>query len=371
MPNDPVRVLEILTVRYAHNGITRCVMNYAGQFDPARIRCDLVAPNEPPEEAIEAIERGGGQVFVLPKRNRDPFGYMRLLKDIVRARAEEVVHAHGNSATLYAEMRAAKRGGAGVRIAHSHNTTCRMKLADRLLRGPFQNSYTHAMACGEAAGRWLFGAAPFSVLNNAVATERFRFNAAARAEARARFGLDGEAFVLCHIGAFNEQKNQAFLLEAFQSLLSLRPEAMLLLAGEGPTLASCQAQAAAHNLGARTRFLGAMDDVSPVLFAADAFALPSRYEGLPLTLVEAQCAGLPCLASEHVTREIALTGLVSFAPVADAALYARTLAALARPERARASEEAICRVRAAGYDVSANAEALMRQYEALAGEARR
>lgn len=370
MSNDPVRALEILTVCYAHNGITRCVMNYVEQFDPARVRCDLVAPNEPPREVIERVERAGGRVFALPNRNRDPIGYVRALSRIVRERGEQVVHAHGNSATLYAEMLAARRGGAMVRVAHSHNTTCRMKLADRLLRGAFYRGYTHAMACGDAAGRWLFGGRPFTVLNNAVQAERFRFGANTRAKTRERLGLSEDAFALCHVGAFNEQKNHAFLLEAFAALLAARPDAKLLLIGDGPLLAACKERAQALGIGDQTRFLGTAEDVSPLLCAADAFALPSRYEGLPLTLVEAQCAGLPCLASDRITREAALTGLVSFAPVDDPAEYARALAGLTACDRAAASDAAIRRVREAGYDVAVNAEALMRKYETFLGEAR-
>ena len=117
------------------------------------------------------------------------------------------------------------------------------------------------------------------------------------------------------------------------------------------------------------RFTGALTDVTGVLSAADVFALPSLYEGLPLTLVEAQCAGLPCAASERVTREAALTPLVAYAPIESAAAYARELAGLPAQNREAASEEAISLVRAAGYDVTANAETLSKWYETLAQRA--
>ena len=363
----PVSVLMILTVRYGKNGITNCVMNYVSRFDKARIRCDLVCPNEPGEHAREMIHQTGGEVFILGGRNRRPTEYRKNLSRIIRERGEEIVHAHGNSATLYLEMLAAKRGGAKHRLPHSHNTTCKMKTADRLLRGAFYGSYTHAMACSAAAGEWLYPKRDYDVLNNAIDAEAFRYSVGARDETRERLGLLPEETVFLHIGAFNEQKNQAFLLEAFQCFLRREPNARLLLVGDGEQRACCEARAEARGIRRQVEFLGQRDDIPALLSAADAFVLPSLHEGLPLTLIEAQCAGLSCLASEQVTRESALTDLVSFAPIDDAEAFAGAMVRLAMPERVEASGEAIRHVAEAGYDVSQNADALMRLYESLTG----
>lgn len=369
MMDSPVRVLEVLTVPFKQNGITRCVMNYVSRFDSARVRCDLVAPNLPDEASIRMVESTGGEVFVLDRRNGDPAGYMHRLSIIVSERGEQVVHAHGNSATLAIEMLAARNGGAKVRVAHSHNTTCKMKLADRLLRELFYQNYTDAMACGEAAGKWLFGERPFAVLNNAVPAEKYHFEESKRAFTRGEYGIEPDAFAVCHVGTFNEQKNQLFLLEAFRELLNVRPESFLLLVGEGPNRTKCEQKAKALGVSDRVLFTGVLADVTGILSAADVFALPSLYEGLPLTLIEAQCAGLPCVASEHVTREAALTPLAAYAPIESAAEFARALAGQAARDRDAASEDAISLVRAAGYDVTANAESLSKWYETLARRA--
>ena len=145
----------VLTVRYGKNGIANCVMNYLSRMDPVRVRCDLVCLNEPDEQARALVERTGGSVFVLSSRNRHPLRYIRQLTRLVREREIEIVHAHGNSATLATEMIAAKRGGAGVRMPHSHNTTCKMKTIDKFLRGVFYRTSTDCLACSDAAGRWL------------------------------------------------------------------------------------------------------------------------------------------------------------------------------------------------------------------------
>lgn len=369
MLETPVRVLEVLTVPFGKNGITKCVMNYITRFDPSHVHCDLAVQNAPDAESVRLIESMGGQVFVLGQRNSDPINYFHRLEIVVNERKEQIVHAHGNSATLFVEMYAAKRGGAAVRIPHSHNTTCKMKLADKLLRRPFSKSYTNAAACGEAAGRWLFGDVPFLVLNNAVPAEHFYFDAKKREETRASFEIPQSAFTICHIGSFNEQKNQGFLVEAFAELLKSRPDARLLLVGDGKLRSSCEQRAAALGVKDKTVFTGAIDDVAGALSAADVFALPSFFEGLPLTLIEAQCAGLFCVVSDRVTREAVLTDLVSFCEIGSAETFARALLKPACEDRGEVSEEAIRRVREAGYDISENAGMLSRWYEKLAAGA--
>ena len=363
---NPVRVLMVLTVRYGKNGIANCVMNYISHLDPARVRCDLVCPNEPDAQARALVEKAGGSVFVLHGRNRHPFGYIRALKRIVRAREIEIVHAHGNSATLAAELIAAKLGGARVRMPHSHNTTCNMKTADKLLRGVFYRTSTDCIACSAAAGEWLYPNRAYTVLNNAIDAEKFRFSQTMREETREQLGIAPESFVFLHVGAFNEQKNQAFLLEAFRELLATQPDARLLLVGDGERRASCEARAEAHGISKQVSFLGLREDIPALLSAADAFVLPSLHEGLPLTLVEAQCSGLPCVVSDRVTRESALTDLVVFAPIERADVFAQAMASAQRTERERASNAGIARAQEAGYDVSQNADTLMRIYETAA-----
>ena len=122
MLETPVRVLQVITVPFKQNGITRCVMNYVSRFEATRVRCDLVAPNEPDEESAKLIERTGGQVFVLRHRNSDPLGYIQQLSLIVSERREQIVHAHGNSATL-SLLRWLRRNWAARRFAFRTPTT--------------------------------------------------------------------------------------------------------------------------------------------------------------------------------------------------------------------------------------------------------
>ena len=363
------RVLEVVTVRFAENGITAFVKNMLSAVDPARVSFGLVCPNEPSASDRAMLDARHIPVYVLPMRNRRPLRYLGRLAHIVSDGGYGAVHAHGNSATLYLEMLAAKRGGAHVRIPHSHNTTCSMKAADRLLRPLFAHSYTHALACGEAAGRWLYGARPFTVAQNAVDTARFAYDGdkaeATRASVRAALSIPANAPVYVHVGTFNRQKNHAFLLDCFAALTKRHPGAVLLLLGGGPLADAMATQADAYGIGDQVRFLGPVPDAAPYLSAADAFLLPSLHEGLPFTLLEAQCAGLPCLVSDAVTRDAGLVDTVRFLPLSDGpAAWAAAADALLPDadgqKRKLASQRGVAAVEAAGYGLQSGAEAFTR-----------
>ncbi len=364
----PIRLLNILTVRFGANGVTVFVMNYFRHIDPARITMDFVVPNVVPDRITQEITSRGGQVFVLPQRNRNPFSYIQELSGIIRDNGYDIVHAHGNSATLYVEMQAAKKGGAAIRIAHSHNSSCKMKLADQILRPFFYRSYTDAMACGAKAGEWLFPNRPFTIVQNAIDTDVFSFHEADRIAIRRQLGLPDDAFLLCHVGTFNEQKNHAFLLDVFETIRQRAPSTHLLLVGEGPLRDATELSAYKRKLSGHVHSIGAVPLTTAHLAAADAFILPSLHEGLPFTLIEAQCAGLPCFVSDVVTPDAYLTDTVTAIPLtAPTAQWAQAvLSAASRPHdssaRLAASAHAVAAIRNAGYDILENAEKLTQLY---------
>ncbi|HIR06667.1 MAG TPA: glycosyltransferase, partial [Candidatus Pullichristensenella stercoripullorum] len=323
----------------------------------------FVAPGEVEPSLRAQIEAAGARLYVLPQKRPGP-AYVRALAALVRRERYDILHAHGNSSSLFFEMLAAFLGGCRARVAHSHNTTCNHIRQDRRLRPFFYKSYTAAAACGRDAGQWLFEDRPFTVLPNAVDLPRFSFDPAARERARARLGIEESALVVGHVGRFNGQKNHRFLLEVFSRLLKARPDARLLLVGDGYLEAEVRQQAAP--LGKRVMFTGSVPDPETYLAAMDVMALPSLFEGFPTVLLEWQCAGLPTLASAGVTREAALTPLISYLPLeAGAAAWAEALLSLPRPPRAQASREAAAALEQGGYALKDAAAALLDFYRTL------
>ena len=359
-----VRVLEVITTPMGRDGLTLAPLRLASRM--TRARCDFVASAVADEGVRAMVEAAGGRLFLAPSRLRRPLRYVRFLARLIRENGYDAVHAHGNSCTLAVDLFAAKLGGARARIAHSHNSQCRYRLLHRLLRPAFDALYTCAMACSTEAGRWLFPKRPFEIVRNPVDARAFAFDPAARASAREELGLGGEMAFGC-VAGFAPAKNHLFLLEAFAR--ARRPDARLVLVGDGALRAEAEARASALGIAGRVRFTGARADVARLLQGMDAMLLPSRFEGFPLVALEWQCAGLPAWLSDAVTRDCALTGQVRFLPL-EADRWAEAIERARPADRARRSAEGVEAVERAGYGLEAASRALERRYLELADGAR-
>ena len=139
---------------------------------------------------------------------------------------------------------------------------------------------------------------------NAIDRERFAFNDETRKRLRAAYHLDG-SFVIGHIGRFVPQKNHSFLIQIFRDTLAKLPSARLLLIGDGPLKDDIQKMVQRFGLEEQVIFLGQRNDIPALLQAMDLFLLPSLYEGLPVSCLEAQAAGLSCIAADTVSVETA------------------------------------------------------------------
>ena len=221
---------------------------------------------------------------------------------------------------------------------------------------------THLFMCGVESGRWLYGKENenrFIMLNNAVDASAYTYNPAKRTEMRLQIELTDELAV-GHVGRFNQQKNHPFLLEIFAALLKKEPNAVLLLVGGGTDMQRIQAKAQTLGIAEKVRFLGVRSDVADVMQAMDVFVFPSLYEGLPVTMVEAQASGLPCLISDKVPSECVLTnGLVEKVPLSESPdVWAeKIIAKYGTPRTDRRTE-----IAAHGFDITTEAVKLQEFY---------
>jgi len=359
-----LRALELITTPLAISGLPLYPLRLAQHMTDVSV--DFLTYYIADERAAEAARACGAKVIEAPHRLRHPVKYIRYVSKLVREGDYDVVHAHGNSCTLAIDLLAAKLGGCRVRIAHSHNSQCRFTLLHRLLRPLFNRLYTHAMACGEEAGKWLFGDRPFTVCKNAIDAARFTFSEDDRRSARAELNL-GDSFVLGSVGALTEIKNHAFLLEVLAQLHRRGHDCILVLVGDGPLRDSLLEKARELGVADRMRLTGVRTDVPRLLSAMDAMLLPSRFEGFPTVALEWQSAGLPTLMSEAVTPDCVLTGAVRRLPLhTDAWIDALlSLKPADRPQACRTGREAVA---AAGYDLTQAAAQMQSDYRRFTRE---
>ena len=358
-----MKVLMIITVDMGKNGISTCVLNYWEVLKNRGIETDVLAPNQVESEIKSRFGKKGSKLYELTFRNSEPWKYFLKLGKIIKEGNYDVVHVHGNSATMAVELTAAFLAGCKVRIAHSHNTTCQHMKAHRLLLPFFNRMYTHGAACGREAGEWLFGTKEFLVLPNGIRIEEYKYSEEAGRAYREAKGISPERILIGHIGLFNYQKNQEFLVRVFAGLLERSPDYMLLLAGDGELKEKTENLVSCLKIENNVIFTGNEENVAACLSAMDLFVLPSRFEGLPYVLVEAQAEALPCIVSSSVTKEADLTGLLRFV---DGFREEDWIRAITAQKKGHVVEEYACiqeELRQKGYDIRHNGEMLADFYE--------
>ena len=355
------RVLIINTIGLIYDGITNVITSYleAMNLDGLDIYVAGTIRVEPKVRA--QLQNMGCRVIDFPSRRSETIKYFLEIIKFVRKKKIEVVHAHGNSATQAIEMCAAWLGGCKKRIAHSHNTRCEQVKADRLLRPVFYLFCTDALACGEAAGKWLYGNRKFKILQNGRNIEKFAYDPEVRKAMRVQEKLDNQ-IVIGHVGGFVEQKNHKFLLKIFWEVLKLEKNAKLYLIGDGAKRE--EIERLASDIKNQVIFVGNTDRVSDYLQMMDGMILPSLFEGLPLVAIEWQINGLPCIFSDTITKECAFTNTVEYESLSTAPeMWAnRILKMIKENDREKSSSIARELVRKSGFDIQDNAESLRNIY---------
>lgn len=251
----------------------------------------------------------------------------------------------------------AKKFEVPIRILHSHNSSVNSKLkyiGHVICKVTFCDDVTDYLACSDIAAKWLlppkvFYHKKYRVIKNGIEVEKYQFSEDQRFKKRKELQL-GNKPVFLNIGRLNHQKNQSFLIEVFQIIRQMLPNALLLVAGEGDLREELEKKTFEYSLQDSIYWIGNRNDVPSLLSAADVFLLPSLFEGLPYTIIEAQASGIRCVISDTISEECVVTDLVeriglSTTPYAEFAVAQYNQQHLGREKYAQI-------VREAGYDIS-------------------
>ena len=211
----------------------------------------------------------------------------------------------------------AQKAGIRSRILHSHNSSvnsfikyCGHKICKML----FNNSATSYLACSHLAAKWLMPQKVlknnnFKIIKNGIDVSKYRFDCEIRDVKRKELGVE-DRIVLFNIGRLNNQKNQTFLLDVFKLVHEKKPNSVLIVAGDGDLKEELARKTELLGLKESVMWLGNRNDIPELLSAADVFLLPSLFEGLPYTIIEAQASGIKCVISNTISEECVITDLV-------------------------------------------------------------
>ena len=372
-----MKVLEVNVDDVGLGGVYALV-NSVIRNKPAGLKLDIacIAEFENPDN-VENLKRLGTDVYYIGTSGglwKRPRAYYGNALRLLREGGYDCVHIHGDLAYLLLIFaRAARRAGVGKIILHSHAAGIdggfrRLKAAlHRACQGALLRNATDFAACSDRAAAWMYPGMDVNrvvMIRNGVELERFAFNPVTRARIRGELQLK-DAFVVGHVGRFVYQKNHEYLLDAFAAIRRRVDNAKLLLVGEGILFDQTREKVERLGLEKDVILYGASYDVGGLMQAMDLFALPSRFEGLPVVGVEAQAAGLPVLFSDRVTRQAKLTEHVWFLPIdgASADRWGEAAAAVAEGQgwdRAEGYEQ----VRRAGFTIQDTVRAFLELYGA-------
>ncbi len=311
------------------------------------------------------IESKGGRIITLPRPSSGYFHYIDLLLKLMKKNRYDAVHSHTQFNTGL-NLWAAKIARVPVRIAHSHTTAHEHKVSvvkriyENAMRYLIRRCATHQCACGEDAGHWMFGNSPFIVIHNGIDADAFQFSEINREKIRRMYDIPDSAFVIGHTGILCELKNQELLIRVFPDILKMKKDAFLLLVGRDQNNYQEYLESIGKECGIKEKviFSGAVMNVNEYLSAFDVFAFPSLREGTPMSLIEAQANGLPCVISNRIPPDAVITSLVKSVSLEDWGQWVSALCESGRTD----SEQYASFLESAGYGVYSAMEPLYQIY---------
>ncbi|MGN1181342.1 MAG: glycosyltransferase family 1 protein [Suilimivivens sp.] len=369
---EPIRILHVLGTTDLGGAESR-IMDLYRHIDRDRVQFDFLVHSDNVHSEKEGhfdkeIKELGGRIFRVPRfRIYNYFSYRKAFKTFFKEHHEfKMVQGHiTSSAAIYLPV--AKKAGITATIAHARSAGVDKGIKGiltRYLRRNLSKKADYLFTCSKLAGISVFGKKAQEegrtiFIPNAIDCQNFAYNEEKRTKMRETLGLT-DRYVIGHVGRFHYAKNHEYLIRVFAKLCERNDRYALILLGEGGGMEGCKELVKELGIDDKVYFLGNHSNVYDYYQAMDYFVYPSRYEGLPGTVVEAQTCGLRCLISDTICDEVVATDLVHTMSIEeDAAKWADYIQKTLSYERRSRVDE----MKAAGFDVNSQAGIMMEFYE--------
>ena len=360
-----IRVLQVIEGLNA-GGMESMLMNYYRKFDKESIQYDFLvySPKAHFDDEVEAL---GGKIYRITPRRKNPIkNYFELNKFFKIHTEYQIVQVH-QGVTYFAPLVFARKNHVKHIIAHTHGMNPSWvkrqgSLFDWFTRPMIEKNANHYIACSNGAAKQIFTdniykQKNYQVMRNAIEISEYKYNEKTRIEKRKELGLERK-YVIGHVGNFTYPKNHPFIIEVFSKVIEQNRNSVLVLVGDGVGRKKIHDQVIEYGLQDSVKFLGNRKDVNELLQAFDVFFFPSHYEGLPVSLVEAQASGLRCVVSDTITKEVQITELIEYVSLeVSPEVWSR---ALLKNEYTREDHEK--EITEAGYNIDAEVKKMVKYY---------
>ena len=299
-------------------GMETFIMNLYRSIDRNKIQFDFAVHGTENGDFEEEILSMGGKFYNFPHMRKNPFVYKKEWKTFWMEHKDDYIafHFHTNSLANIIAIKEAAKAGVKKRIIHAHSSFAnkgRLQILNDYLHKMHQKKikkYANVLfACSDKAADWLFGGMgnngiEVKIIKNAIDVQKYRMDEMKRKSARKEFGFDDSHKVIGHIGAFIPVKNHEFLLGVIEQAYKADNSVRAIFIGGGSMLEDIKEKVKSKCLEDVIVFTGVRADVDKLFMVMDLFVMPSIYEGLPVSLVEAQANGIPVLVSDTITKNV-------------------------------------------------------------------
>lgn len=364
-----MRVLEVIG-GLNRGGAETLLVNILEHVNDKDIKYDLLVYEKKEYDYSDKVkELGANIIYVESPSKIGIINFIIKLKRIIKNNRYDVVHAH----TLFncgPVMLSAFLANVKIRISHSHNTQILEENPSFVKKVYFKLSKlmlnlfsTDAIACGEDAGKFLFyKRKKFIVIRNGIDIYKYKYNNAFEKKLKAKYKIGENTLIFGNIGRLNFQKNQVYLLDVFKVISVLYPNSLLFIIGDGELKESLLQYAKKLNIDDKVIFTGNIANANEYYSLFDCFLFPSKFEGLPYTLIEAQANGLPIIASDQITEEVNISKYINFMPITKSNLenWANEAIELASDHLIKDNDQSII---SSGYSIVDTVELLEKIYK--------
>ena len=369
MNNEVVRVL--VTSPLGVGGVTNMMIHIQEHLDKSKINFDYLVFHDRHEPMEDKVLSLGSKKYVASADNVKfrPFSWrINEIRKVCKRNHIKILHYNADCAADMTNIIGAKLGGVQYITIHSHNAGFGaagngIRFMSKILKPLIPLFCNNFYGCSELAARFLFPrsiieSGRYSVLPNGIDLEKYDYDEAARREIRKKLNLE-DKYVVGHAGRFSDQKNHSFLLDIFQAVHRKNPNTVLLLFGVGELQEAMKNKARTLGIEDAVIFYGASNEMNKMWQAMDVFVMPSLHEGLPVTGVEAQASGLPCVFSDTITKEVGLTSNTEFLSLQEKPdVWAEHVLKYMNVQR----KSEIKILEQAGYDIQQTADTLAQLY---------
>lgn len=357
--SEPIRVLQVIG-KMDRGGAESMIMNLYREIDKEKVQFDFLVHTTAEGKFDAEIKKMGGKIHRVQRcKLNNVISYYKECDAFFKSHPEyKIVHGHiGSCASYY--LLAAKRNGCYT-IAHSHSAAATKSFKDFLYNvSAFPTRYIadQLFGCSTEAGQARYGKRSvkwkkYMNFANGIDLDKFYYNTESRIKIRNEFNVKEDELVVGTIGRLTPQKNPHMLYDVFKKLVTLYPNVKCLWIGTGELEDEIKSWILSDNLQAKIIMTGVRSDVHELVQGMDCFLFPSLWEGLPVTVIEAQAADLPCVLSDTISKEVAVTDLIEWHSLKESSeMWAKRCMELAKQSknvlRVSPKEE----IRRSGYDI--------------------